>query len=251
MADLAGLSTRADEAGIFCDFDGCLSDIVPDPDDAKLATGASGVLARLTKKFSVVTLVSGRAVRDLASRVRAEGVRLVGLHGLEEIVDGRVRVLPEAEGVRDDIENAAREVKVALRGLRGVIVKHKGLALAVHMRRAPNPDEAERIARPIVERISTSHKLRLLPGRRILELRPPLGGDKGHAVARIVEELRLRGALVAGDDAGDIPAFDAITTLDVAVRVAVASDESPAALIERADLVVGSPNELVALLKKL
>jgi trehalose 6-phosphate phosphatase len=67
----------------------------------------------------------------------------------------------------------------------------------------------------------------------------------------------LDAAVFAGDDAGDLAAFDALDrlrddgALSAAVRVAVRSDEVPAALVDRADVVVDGPAGLAALLAQL
>jgi trehalose 6-phosphate phosphatase len=64
-------------------------------------------------------------------------------------------------------------------------------------------------------------------------------------------------AAFAGDDAGDLAAFDALDrlqrdgTLRAAVRVAVRSNEAPVDLIARADVVVDGPAGLAALLAEL
>jgi len=70
-------------------------------------------------------------------------------------------------------------------------------------------------------------------------------------VRRVIEEKKLAGALVVGDDVGDLPTFRAVDGLELAIRVAVASDESPPDLIAAADHVVGGPIELMDLLKSL
>jgi len=88
-------------------------------------------------------------------------------------------------------------------------------------------------------------------GRKVLEVLPPIDANKGTAVRRMLEERGLRRALAAGDDTTDIDAFAALDGLDIAVRVAVASEESPAALVESADLVLGSTDEFLGLLRKL
>lgn len=250
-AVLGALSDSAAEAGVFCDFDGCLSPIVPDPDQARPVRGASSVLTRLARRFAVVAIVSGRSAADLARRMRAPGVRLIGLHGMEEIRNGVVTVVPDAEAARDAVGRAASRLEDALRGIRGAALERKGLALAVHFRRASDPVEAERIASPLVVQAAAEAGLAVVPGRRILEVRPMEGGDKGDAVRRVIAEHGLRAGMVAGDDVGDLPAFGALEGLRVAVRVAVASAESPTALTERADVVVGSPHEFVGLLRRL
>jgi trehalose 6-phosphate phosphatase len=249
--EISALARLAAGSGIFCDFDGCLAPIVDDPDLAHPLDGVDAVLERLVARFRVVAVVSGRAVEDLAGRIAARGVRLVGLHGMEEMRNGTVRVAPEAEAARAAIERAGVRLERALRDAPGALLERKGLALAVHFRRAADPEAAERIAGPAVREAAAEEGLAVVPGRRILEVRPMAGGDKGEAVRRMIEEETLRGALVGGDDVGDLPAFDALEGLEVAVRVAVRSDESPEELSRRADLTVESPQAFVALLDDL
>ena len=86
---------------------------------------------------------------------------------------------------------------------------------------------------------------------RCLELRPPIGAHKGTAVAHLLGERGLERALYAGDDTTDLDAFKALEGLELGVRVAVASAEAPAELREAADIVVGSPAELLELLRSL
>jgi trehalose-6-phosphatase len=58
-------------------------------------------------------------------------------------------------------------------------------------------------------------------------------------------------ALYAGDDTTDLDGFRGLDDLELAVRVAVSSDEGPAELREAADVVVRDPLELVSLLRQL
>ena len=250
-AALEALAADAAHNGLFCDFDGCLAPIVPDPADSMPVAGADQALERLAGSCKVVAIISGRAVADLARRVHARGVRLIGLHGMEEMRGGDVMVLREVEASQPAVERAAARIEGMLTRAPGAVLERKGLALAVHFRRADDPVEAERIAGPLVLEAAKAEGLEIVPGRRILEVRPAAGGTKGDAVRRVIEEADLKGAMVGGDDVGDIPAFAAIAGLDVAVRVAVASHEAPTELTDRADLVLESPGEFVALLEEL
>lgn len=248
---LKSLANVASGAGIFCDFDGCLAPIVEVPEDARAVRGTGTVLARLAQRFAVVAVISGRPVSFLSRRIRAKGVRLVGLYGIEQRVGGRLVVDPEAEGARAAIEEAVRRLTGELRFIRGVVVEHKGLAATVHFRRAADPEEAQARAEPIVDQVARSAGFDLMHGRKVLEIRPRAGGDKGDALRHIVRETGVRAALVAGDDVGDLASFAAVSGLSPAVRVAVGSDESPPELLHRADVVVGSPAEFVELLSRL
>jgi len=248
---LEALSRSAPHAGIFCDFDGCLAAIVPDPDEARAVRGARLALERLAARFRVVAVVSGRSVTDLRRRVHARGVRLIGLHGMEELLGGTISVAPGAERWRAAVERAAARLERDLAGAPGAVLERKGLALAVHFRRADDPEEVESRAGPMVAEAAADEGLVVVPGRRILEVRPSGGGDKGDAIRRVIAHESLHAAMVGGDDVGDIPAFEALNGLSVAVRVAVVSAESPPALTERADLLVDSPREFVAVLGRL
>src|SRR5919198_538635 len=88
-------------------------------------------------------------------------------------------------------------------------------------------------------------------GRRVLEVRPPVAADKGTAVRTLLARHDLRRGLYAGDDTTDLDAFRGLDGLELGVRIAVASAEGPAELTAAADIVVGSPAELVGLLRAL
>ena len=91
--DVRALGAMASRAGIFCDFDGSLAPIVPDPAKARAVRGAGRVLERLARRYAAVAVVSGRPVSFLAKRLHPRKVRLVGLYGIEERVGSPSRGL--------------------------------------------------------------------------------------------------------------------------------------------------------------
>ncbi|HUF84172.1 MAG TPA: trehalose-phosphatase [Acidimicrobiia bacterium] len=245
---LRPLAERPDQAAVLLDFDGSLASIVDDPAAAKVLPEARAALAELVARIKLVAIVSGRPVDVLAHALALDGIELVGQYGLERRVDGRTvvdeRVAPYAEAVAAAADEAERE-------LPGLLVERKaGVAGTVHWRTAPERD-AEAIER--MEELARRHGLVTYATRMARELRPPVPVDKGTAV----ESLLATGffaAAFAGDDRGDLPAFDALDRaqragrLTHAVRVAVGSSESPPELLERSDLVVEGPAALAALL---
>jgi trehalose 6-phosphate phosphatase len=92
----------------------------------------------------------------------------------------------------------------------------------------------------------------------VLEIRPPVPISKANAVDELIGgRADLRAALFGGDDSTDLDAFDALDalvengTLQTAVRVGVESDEGPAEIVERADLVVPGTAGFLAVLAAL
>jgi trehalose 6-phosphate phosphatase len=250
LGPLAALLADPSTTALLTDFDGTLSPIVDDPDEARPLPAAPGILARLSRHFAVVAVVSGRPVAFLATHLAGAGpaVRLYGVYGLEWRDADQVRVAPEAEAWLAP----AAEVAAAARAEAppGVGVEPKGAALAIHWRRAP---EAGAWAQEFGERWAQRSGLVLQPGRRALELRPPLDIDKGRVVERLVTGASA--ALFAGDDAGDLPAFAALDRLAASgltvVKMAVADEESPPELVAAADLVVADPGQALDLLDRL
>jgi len=234
---LARLTADPAEAGLFLDFDGVLAPIVAQPEDAAPPTETRAELERLVGRYALVAVVSGRASEDVRARVAVDGVVCVGSHGLE--------LEPQAERWRHTLAAFAADAPWPPEE-----IEVKGLAVAFHFR--GHDDEREAVRR-LDEIAETAREEGLVAryGRKVLEVLPPVGSHKGTAVRHLLAEHGLRRALAAGDDTTDIDSFAALDDLEVAVRVAVASEESPQLLVEAADVVVGSTDEFLALLRRL
>jgi trehalose 6-phosphate phosphatase len=234
---LRKLAAAPGETGLFLDFDGVLAPIVARPEDAVAPAETRAELARLVARYALVAVVSGRAGEDVRGRVGVDGVVCVGSHGLE--------AEPLAERWRRTLAAFAADAPWPPSQ-----IEVKGLAVAFHFR--DRDDEAGAIRE--LDRIADTARdegLVARYGRKVLEVLPPVGSNKGTAVRRMLDERGLRRALAAGDDTTDLDSFAALDGLDVAVRVAVGSSEGPAALLEAADIVVDSTDEFLALLREL
>jgi trehalose 6-phosphate phosphatase len=234
---LARLAAEPDQAGLFLDFDGVLAPIVARPEDAAPSAEMRAELERLVGRYALVSVVSGRAGDDVRARVGVDGVVCVGSHGLE--------LEPQAERWRRVLAAFAADAPWPPDE-----IEVKGLAVAFHFRGHADERQAVRELDAIA---NTAREEGLVAryGRKVLEVLPPVGSHKGTAVRRLLEEHGLSRALAAGDDTTDLDSFAALEGLELAVRVAVASPESPSALVDAADLVVGSTDEFLALLRRL
>jgi trehalose 6-phosphate phosphatase len=239
------LLDHPDRSAVLCDVDGVLAPIVRRAEDAHVSEQTSLLLSRLARRYGLVACVSGRSAADARRVVGVGGIAYAGAHGAELLEPGasRARVAEEFAGwegrvrafalARDDPE---------LRRLR-VRIEDKGPIAAFHWRGVPD----EEGARAHLERLAAEAEAEGLAthwGRKVLEVRPPVPVNKGLAVRELVGLAGARRALFGGDDTTDLDAFDALGalvsegTLEGAVCVGVRSDEGPAAIVERADLVV-------------
>jgi trehalose 6-phosphate phosphatase len=215
--------------------DGTLAPITERPEDARVSDELKAGLARLVGRYGLVACISGRP-GDVAARiVGVEGIRYVGEHGLE--------LDPEAERWAARLHAFAEDVDWPAE-------EGKRLSVSFHYRTAPDQEAARTRLEAIADR-AVLQGFRPRWGRKVLEIRPPIDVDKGTAVRRLLEEAALRRALYAGDDTTDLDAFRGLDGLELAVRVAVASDEGPSELSQAADLVVGGPEALAELLRQL
>ena len=234
---LAQLAAAPAETGLFLDFDGVLAPIVERPEDAAPPPETRAELERLVARYALVAVVSGRAGDDVRERLGVDGIVCVGSHGLE--------LEPQADRWRRTLAAFAADAPWPPDE-----IEVKGLAITFHFRGSDDEREAVRRLDAIVAR-AREEGLVARYGRKVLEVLPPVGSHKGTAVKHLLDEYGLRRALAAGDDTTDLDSFAALEGLDLAVRVAVASEESPQLLTETADVVVGSTGEFLALLRRL
>jgi len=231
---LAALAERPEASAILLDVDGTLAPIVARPELASVPEETRAELRRLLGRYALVAAVSGRTGKDAARVVGVDGPLYVGVHGLE--------LAPEAERWRGPLHEFAETVDLP--------IEDKGLAIVFHYRGAP---DEEAVLERLEDVAADARELGLVAqfGRKVLEVRPPVEADKGTAVEALLRAGGLQRALYAGDDTTDLDAFRGLDELELAVRVAVASAEGPTELVEAADLVVDSPEELARLLARL
>jgi len=234
---LAQLAADPARAGLFLDLDGVLAPIVERPEDAAAPPETRKELERLVARYAVVAVVSGRAGDDVRARLGVDGVVCVGSHGLE--------LEPRADRWRRMLSAFAADAPWPPED-----IELKGVAVAFHFRGRDDERQAVRELDAIAE-AATCQGLIARYGRKVLEVLPPIGSNKGTAVRHLLEEHRLTRALAAGDDTTDLDSFAALNGLDLAVRVAVASAEAPSALLDAADIRVESPGEFLELLRRL
>jgi trehalose 6-phosphate phosphatase len=254
------LAAAAAEVLVGLDFDGTLSPIVDDPDRAVIHPDGPRVLTALASRVRAVVVVTGRPARqvvDLGDLDRVadglpDGARLVvmGQYGNERWdASSREFTSPEPpaglQAFRDELPRLLKAERAE-----GAHIEEKGLAVAVHTRRLPDAAAAFARLEEALADAAERHGLSLEPGRMVLEVRAP-GMHKGLALETAVAEHDAGGVLFAGDDLGDLEAFEAVRALrdgGLPALLVCSGSEEQEALAELADVVVDGPGGVLDLL---
>jgi len=246
------------------DFDGTLSPIVDDPEAAHIHPDAGEVIVELAEVVRAVAVITGRPARQVLDLGGLEQVGLAlngagadlfvfGQYGNERWSTTNRRIVSPRPP--RGLASFERELPGVLRraDAADAWIEDKGLAVAVHTRRLPDAEAAYQRLLPAVGDLAKRHDLLLEPGRQVIEVRSG-GMHKGLAVRALMEGLDAGGFLFAGDDLGDLEAFEAVAELRASglptVLVCSASEEE-SALVERSDVVVKGPDGVLELLRRL
>jgi trehalose 6-phosphate phosphatase len=201
------------------DYDGTLAPIVEDPSKAApLPQGVAALRALASLPQTTAAVISGRALRDLAtlSRLPAE-VHLVGSHGSEFDIDF-VDALPA------DLRRLRSELVETLTGLsrrqEGVRLEIKPASVAVHYRTA-TPDVAARMVAAVQMGPASWPEIQVTHGKQVMEL-SVITTNKGFAVDQLRAQVGASAVLYLGDDVTDEDAFARLQGPDLGVKVGLA-----------------------------
>ena len=199
QAGLDALLAAPQDALVAADFDGTLSPIVDRPDQARAHPGAVPALTAMAAAVGTVAVITGRPPADavrLGGLQAVPGLIVLGHYGWQRWQDGRLTAPASPPAVE-----AAR---IALPGLLaeagapdGTWIEDKTHALAVHTRRAADPDAALRRlsgplgalagagpgrgARPVRHRVAPARRRQ---GHRADRPGPGAGGPFGPVLRR-------------------------------------------------------------------
>jgi trehalose 6-phosphate phosphatase len=231
--------------GLVFDIDGTLSLIQANPYATQLWDGVSEDLEQ-ARKHAHVAILTGRAVEDGARIVNVEGLTYIGNHGLEWC-DGlpsihKVKLVPEAYAYVQPGLDLFQIVEEHLDELPKVLLQRKSVGGSVNYRLSPNPTQARLRLLALLSEPAKCLHMRLVEGRGLVEILPPLAVDKGKALRRYIEHAGLKSVIFAGDDRTDLDAIlemkklreEGISTLSIVVQDA---DTLPA-LLEHGDVMV-------------
>jgi trehalose 6-phosphate phosphatase len=251
------LRREPESTAVLCDVDGTLAPIVADPAAAGVPEATRTALLDAARRFGLVACITGRPAIEARYMVGVEAITYAGNHGLEVLAPGAEEV--EFAGDPGVAERARAFVGgLALLDLAelGLRIEDKGPIQAFHWRGAGDEAAAQQRA---AELATEAEEQGLVPrwGRKVLELRPDAGVDKGSATSRLLRSSAIRKAIFGGDDLTDLDAFGELRRLreagelDDAVCLGVASEEAPDRLWEESDAIVAGTEGFAWVLRRL
>jgi trehalose 6-phosphate phosphatase len=178
------------------DYDGTLAPIVSDPGRAEMRPATRELLEAVSSAYPCV-VISGRAQKDVASRIHETGLfDVMGNHGIETEEHLTVPAPPVGAWIAS--------LERGLAGRPGVIIEDKSFSVAVHYRHAP--DRRDALA-AILRAAAALPGVRAVPGKCVVNLTARGAPHKGTALAGARERFRCDVALYVGDDEADEDVF--------------------------------------------
>jgi trehalose 6-phosphate phosphatase len=197
------------DAALFLDFDGTLAAFAPHPDGVTVDESLPALLSGLRERLGgAVALVTGRSLASLDALIAPDRYPGAGVHGLE-LRRRAGHTIPGS--AMPAIAALAQKLRMRFSDDPRVVIEDKGLAVALHYRRArARADECIAAMREFVE----GTDLQVITGHAVIEARPP-GTDKGGAVRKLAAEPPFADRLpvFVGDDATDEDGFRAASEL--------------------------------------
>ena len=203
----------------FFDIDGTLIEIASSPTSVVVHHDLPNLIAQLySLSGGAVSLITGRAVTDVARFLPISGISVAGQHGLElRMADGK---LIPASAVDADFHSIGAALETAAARHPGLLVEFKGESIALHYRNAPHlAGYAHRLMRSLRERHAPDFAIR--KGKRVVELTHHTA-DKGVALRRLLRTEPFKGRIpvFVGDDVTDESAFAVVNELSgISIKV--------------------------------
>ena len=219
---------RVEEWALFLDVDGTIVEIAESPDAVHVPDALLHALQFASERESgALALVSGRSLADLDKLFSPHRFTAAALHGLERRNAAGCLLRPAIS--ISSLDGARAELHAFAVTHPGLLVEDKGLALALHFRRA---QELAPQARVIVERIvaSMGPAFHIQPGKCVLEIKPA-NFTKRTAIEAFMREAPFVGRrpVFVGDDLTDEDGFQAVNAMHgLSVRVGASDYDSAA-----------------------
>lgn len=262
-------STLKKQIVVFLDYDGTLSPIVEDPEQAYMSAEMRATVKEVASCFPTA-VISGRSRPKVYEFVQLAELYYAGSHGMDIMgpaknSDGfRVKGTKYRDKKGNDvvlfqpaseylpmINKVTTALLESTKVIKGAKVENNTFCVSVHFRRVK-----EELWEALAERVGNVLKdfptLSLTHGRKVLEVRPSIAWDKGRAVDFLLKSLGFKDTsdvipLYLGDDKTDEDAFKMVNETKHGCSILVSSVPKPTA----AKLSLQDPSEVMDFLRRL
>ncbi|OIO75040.1 MAG: trehalose-phosphatase [Elusimicrobia bacterium CG1_02_37_114] len=207
---------------LFLDYDGTLTPIVSKPEAAVLSHRTKKILKILSNDCRfILVVITGRSVSDIKKLVGINRIIYIGNHGFEIKLPGKDILSPG--DTKKLMKEVSADIKCRIKNVMGAYLEDKGLTLSLHWRNVDKADNTNlrKITRGIKEDYSS--RLRFIKGKKVLNLVPLSGIDKGKIVnALLTQTVSTRNnvsIVYIGDDVTDEYAFRELKGKGITIRV--------------------------------
>jgi len=216
------------------DFDGTLAPITSHPDKVKLPKSIPPLLKNIKAKYgSHILILSGRSLKTVKSYFPKSNFIFAGNHGLECAGPDWTFIHPEAKRQAQQLKKIKIWIAPFLKKFKGAWVEDKTYTFSVHYRALPLNQHASfcRMLRARLREFPGSlKKMKLRPGKCVIEIRPQINWDKGKLFMWLQKKLKLKAGrdffFYVGDDVTDEDVFKVMERLN-GISIYVGSAHHP------------------------
>ncbi|KAG2709701.1 hypothetical protein I3760_05G253400 [Carya illinoinensis] len=256
---------------VFLDYDGTLSPIVDNPDRALMSEEMRAALRGVAKYFPTA-IISGRSRDKVTEFVKLSNVFYAGSHGMDimappipvksSTAGNHQTIAPHGKESTEVLFQPAKKFLPAIqeivtmleektKKIQGVRIEDNGFCVSVHFRqvRAEDYGILEEKVKSVVEKYPEFH---LTEGKMVLEVRPSIEWNKGHALEYLLDTLGFSNSsdvlpLYIGDDRSDEDAFKVIRSRGQGYPIIVSSTPKDT----KASYSLQDPSEVLSFLLRL
>ena len=238
---------------IFLDYDGTLTPITKTPQQAILSKEMKRTLKILAQNpHCILIVISGRALSNLKKMIRLKNIIYIGSHGLEFGDLHTAFSIPISLKYKTILKQIKNKLSDKLANIKGILIEDKKFSLCLHYRSVNKKNIliTKNIFKQVVATYKAQQKLRVLTGKKILEIIPDTFWNKGKFVSLILDLLQTIFKLdhiiplYIGDDITDEYAFSALKNRGITIFVGKPKQT-------QAKYYLKNPVEVKALLKKI
>ncbi|WVZ57571.1 hypothetical protein U9M48_007940 [Paspalum notatum var. saurae] len=242
ITDLAGSKKLA----LFLDYDGTLSPIVDNPENALMSDEMRAAVRHVASLFPTA-IISGRSRDKVFDFVKLNELYYAGSHGMD--IMGPIRKTADSNGVEciRSTDSQGKEVNLfqpaseflpmigevykklgeSVKDIVGARMEDNKFCVSVHYRNVAE-DDYKKVFQRVTAVLEDYPCLRLTHGRKVFEVRPVIDWNKGKAVEFLLESLGLNETedvlpIYVGDDRTDEDAFKVLKASNCGFGILVSS----------------------------